>query len=152
MIREVDPQGRVNPVVFKSLIAQESSFRPEAEITDQQGKRHLGLAQLGEREAKDVNMSLEDMADPVKAIRGGYETLLKKKDAIDRYLDSNYKPGQYSERERTELALAAYRWGEGNIRAALRGAKKRGVAVPRIGDLDKNMRDYVGSILERAGY
>lgn len=85
---------KIDPLIVKAMIMQESSFNPRALSS----KGALGLMQLMPGTAKD--MGVVDITDPEQNIMGGVKYLRKQ---LDRFRS-------------LDLALAAYNAGPGNVK------------------------------------
>lgn len=125
------------PLLMKSVIAQESSFNPNAvSPTD-----HVGLTQLGREEALAEGLKLEPVDErfiPEKNVRAGVGVLSGKKEGIlhpeeliDRYpfaqkvVEAYARYGQPQGKRFWTLALASYNGGVGTIFRAMAEAFDR---------------------------
>ena len=93
LARDIAQQEGVDPDLFERLVQQESGFNPQARSP----VGAIGLAQLMPGTASDLGV---DPADPEQNLRGGARYL---KTQMDTFGDTN-------------LALAAYNAGPGNVR------------------------------------
>ncbi len=134
----------IDLLVFKSIIAQESSFDKTA--SNQSG--FAGLTQVGWKEWKrEAKFSLgsssegrdeetkkhiyekdDERFNPSKSILGGMRVLKKKMDYLDDIINK-YNP-EISILERYKLYIASYNAGQGRIEKCLIAADKAGVKTP----------------------
>lgn len=163
----------LDPLVVKSLIAQESGFNPDAKSPT----GYAGLMQMGPAEAKShgltVNALFDERYNADKAVPAGIAELRAKMNSINRFLAGKGIFNQYNSTELMELALTAYNAGQGTIQNALRYSIDQGIAAPKLGDLSYGGRNsaigrvipaswgsakvteitnYAPQIMRRAGY
>lgn len=137
IIERYTAQSKVPAALVKSMIATESSFRPNA--VSKTGV-HVGLMQVGPEVQQDYK--IEDPTDPNQNIRGGVAFI---SDLMKRY--SNNPDYQ-------RLALAAYNWGPTNVDNALAKASKTGKQADFdaiSGSMPKETTNYVDEVLSRLG-
>ncbi len=116
----------LDPLVFKSLIAQESHF--ESDVGNEKG--YAGLTQVGGPAVSEANLSIgttakvgkkwvydkkgDERFDPKKSIEAGALILSLKRSRIDKLVISKFTSPP-SDEEKWKFYLAAYNGGEGVI-------------------------------------
>ena len=118
-----------DPNLVKAIIQVESAGKPKA-VTK---KGATGLMQLMPATARDLGVNPKD---PQQNIEGGSRYI---KDELDRFID-------------TKLALAAYNWGRGNVRNALKKLRaddreETWENIVKYLSVPKETRDYVKRVL-----
>ncbi|MEO6095701.1 MAG: transglycosylase SLT domain-containing protein [Fibrobacteria bacterium] len=119
----------IEPLILKSLIAQESGFRPK--IHNNVG--YAGLTQIGGAAIDEAGLSKgttakidgkyvydmegDERFDSQKSIFGGAHILSIKRDRINKSIFSKYKT-QPSDAEKQKFYIAAYNAGEGTVKKA----------------------------------
>ncbi|MGI9055901.1 MAG: transglycosylase SLT domain-containing protein [Pyrinomonadaceae bacterium] len=122
----------LSPAVLKSLIAQESNFRPT--VINQYG--YAGIAQFGRPAAREVGLQVgvagsasDERLDPSKAIPGAARLLNIKAQRLGEIAFSRY--GQPDGAEFWKFVTAAYNCGEGTVGLAMGHAYRIGLAQAR---------------------
>jgi murein DD-endopeptidase MepM/ murein hydrolase activator NlpD len=119
----------INPYILKSLIAQESGFKPEA----RNNGGYAGLTQIGGAAITTAGLNIgntkkvdkkwefdlkgDERFIPEKSIEGGAKVLLAKMKSVDKLVFKNYTV-PLSELEKYKFYLAAYNGGEGTVQKA----------------------------------
>ncbi len=119
----------LEPLVFKSLIAQESAFDPKA----RNDMGFAGLTQVGGPAIKEAGLGTgttaklekkwvydikgDERFDPKKSIEAGAKILSIKRTRVDQFVLSKFKQAP-TEDEKWKFYLAAYNGGEGVVRDA----------------------------------
>ena len=111
-----------------ALVEQESRFDPNAIGPETRFGRAKGLMQL--MPITETEMGVENVFDPTENVEAGTEYLARMLDMFDGNVDH---------------ALAAYNWGPGNVRKALRRGDDVLVVAP------SETRQYVSKIKRNAG-
>jgi membrane-bound lytic murein transglycosylase MltF len=118
---------KVDPLILKSILAQESSFRSYSK------NRHgyVGIAQLGVKEAVSVGLKVgsrfDQRLDPQRAIIACVKVMEKKAVYLEKTVFKKY--GQPQGDEYWKFIAAAYNAGEGTIAKAMRIAYKNKIPV-----------------------
>ena len=122
----------LSPAILKSLLAQESGFRPT--IINKYG--YAGIAQFGRDAAREVGLQVgvagsrsDERLDPQKAIPAAARLLRLKAQRLSDIAFSRY--GQPDGAEFWKFVLAAYNGGEGTIAVAMGHAYRQGLAAAR---------------------
>ncbi len=122
----------LSPAVLKSLIAQESNFRPT--VINSYG--YAGIAQFGRVAAREVGLfvgvagsSSDERLDPSKAIPGAARLLNLKAQRLGEIAFSRY--GQPDGAEFWKFVTAAYNGGEGTVALAMGNAYRIGLSEAR---------------------
>ena len=122
----------LSPAVLKSLIAQESNFRPT--VINSYG--YAGIAQFGRVAAREVGLfvgvagsSSDERLDPSKAIPGAARLLNIKAKRLGEIAFSRY--GQPDGAEFWKFVTAAYNGGEGTVALAMGNAYRIGLSEAR---------------------
>ncbi len=122
----------LSPAVLKSLLAQESNFRPT--VINQYG--YAGIAQFGRPAAREVGLyvgvagsAADERLDPSKAIPGAARLLNIKAQRLGELAFSRY--GQPDGMEFWKFVTAAYNGGEGTVSLAMGHAYRIGLAQAR---------------------
>jgi hypothetical protein len=122
----------LSPAVLKSLLAQESNFRPA--VINQYG--YAGIAQFGRVAAREVGLRVgvagsasDERLDPSKAIPGAARLLNIKAQRLGEIAFSRY--GQPDGAEFWKFVTAAYNGGEGTVALAMGNAYRIGLAEAR---------------------
>jgi soluble lytic murein transglycosylase-like protein len=122
----------LSPAVLKSLLAQESNFRPA--VINQYG--YAGIAQFGRAAAREVGLSVgiagsasDERLDPSKAIPGAARLLNLKAQRLGEIAFSRY--GQPDGAEFWKFVTAAYNGGEGTVALAMGNAYRIGLSEAR---------------------
>ncbi len=130
--RSVESCPGLSPTVLKSLLAQESNFRPA--VINSYG--YAGIAQFGRNAAREVGLNVgiagsasDDRLNPNKAIPAAARLLNIKAKRLGEIAFSKY--GQPDGAEFWKFVLAAYNGGEGTISLAMGNAYRIGVAKAR---------------------
>ena len=125
------------PIVLKSLLAQESAFKPD--VINKYG--YAGIAQLGRNEAREVGLQLktvdsptDERLNPAKAIPGAAKLLHIKSQRLADAAFSRY--GTPDGDEFWKFALAAYNGGEGTVCLAMGLAYRKRLEQARANGLD----------------
>lgn len=118
----------------KAIAMQESRYDPNA-ISKAGAK---GVMQLRDRTGAALGLRDNDVFDPEKNIRAGIEHLARLYHRV-------FKPGDYPEKDRLEMVVAAYNAGEGTVKKAMhdRTWEQAKAALP--GD---ETRDYIQKVLK----
>ena len=119
----------IDPLILKSLIAQESRFEPK--ICNDFG--FAGLTQIGGAAVKEAGLDIgattktsgkyvydkngDERFDPKKSINAGAHILSLKRSRVDQMIFSKFKT-QPLDQEKQKLYLAAYNAGEGIVKNA----------------------------------
>jgi len=124
------------PPVIRAIAWQESRYNPKAVGPKTKAGQAKGVMQLTDATAKSLGVA--DPFNPEENINAG-----------ERYYNKLLK--QFGNRE---LALAAYNWGEGNLRKALRKVAAQEVKptwanVLQYAYVPKETRSYVKSIVNK---
>ncbi len=110
----------LEPVILKSILAQESGFKSEAK--NRYG--YAGIAQLGKKEARSVGLSTswgnDERYQVSKAIQACVDILKDKARSLEQSVFSKY--GRPQGDEYWKFVAAAYNAGEGTISRAARYA------------------------------
>jgi hypothetical protein len=123
-------EHNVDPVIFKSLLMQESDFRPT--IANKHG--FVGIAQMNKDAAKigglKVDGGVDERTNPAKAIPAGVNVFVSKRKAVEPILDKFgvTKAGF----ERYKFYLASYNLGEGTVKNACKKAAKQGLTWDQV--------------------
>ena len=130
--RSVEACPGLSPTVLKSLLAQESNFRPA--VINNYG--YAGIAQFGRSAAREVGLNVgiagsatDERLNPDKAIPAAARLLNIKAKRLGEIAFSKY--GQPSGAEFWKFVLAAYNGGEGTVALAMGNAHRLGVAKAR---------------------
>ena len=130
--RSVEWCPGLSPHVLKSLLAQESNFRPN--VINSFG--YAGIAQFGRTAAREVGLNVgiagsasDERLNPDKAIPASARLLNIKAKRLGEIAFSKY--GQPSGTEFWKFVLAAYNGGEGTVALAMGNAYRIGVAKAR---------------------
>ena len=149
--RSVEWCPGLSPHVLKSLLAQESNFRPN--VINSYG--YAGIAQFGRTAAREVGLNVgiagsasDERLNPEKAIPASARLLNIKAERLGEIAFSKY--GQPSGAEFWKFVLAAYNGGEGTVALAMGNAYRVGVAKARsqnlIGaDVARYARNYASN-------
>lgn len=120
IIRALKNWDKLDPVIFKSIMAQESGFRTHKR--NRYG--YTGIAQLGYREAREMGLVIKKGCDqrktPYYAIPAAAKLLKRKAMHLDQKGFSKY--GTPKGDEYWKFVSAAYNSGEGTIVKAMRFA------------------------------
>jgi hypothetical protein len=140
----------LSPQILKSLLAQESNFRPT--VINSYG--YAGIAQFGREAARDVGLNVgiagsasDERLNPGKAIPAAARLLNLKAKRLGEIAFSKY--GQPSGANFWKFVLAAYNGGEGTVSLAMGNAHRVGVEKARaqglVGeDVVRFARNYAG--------
>lgn len=130
--RSVEHCPGLSPQVLKSLLAQESNFRPT--VINSYG--YAGIAQFGRTAAREVGLqvgvagsSSDERLNPNKAIPAAARLLSLKAKRLGEIAFSKY--GQPSGTEFWKFVLAAYNGGEGTVSLAMGNAHRLGISKAR---------------------
>ncbi|MET0751951.1 MAG: transglycosylase SLT domain-containing protein [Pyrinomonadaceae bacterium] len=130
--RSVEWCPGLSPQVLKSLLAQESNFRPT--VINKYG--YAGIAQFGRTAAREVGLNVgiagstsDERLNPNKAIPGAARLLNIKAKRLGEIAFSKY--GQPSGVNFWKFVLAAYNGGEGTVSLAMGNAYRIGVSKAR---------------------
>jgi soluble lytic murein transglycosylase-like protein len=122
----------LSPAILKSLLAQESNFKPT--VINQYG--YAGIAQFGREAAREVGLrvgiagsEMDEWLDPSKAIPGAARLLNIKAQRLGEAAFARY--GQPTGVEFWKFVLAAYNGGEGTVTVAMGHAYRAGIAQAR---------------------
>lgn len=122
----------LSPKVLKSLLAQESNFRPT--VINSYG--YAGIAQFGRTAAREVGLSVgiagsssDERLNPHRAIPAAARLLNLKAKRLGEIAFSKY--GQPSGTEFWKFVLAAYNGGEGTVALAMGNAHRIGISQAR---------------------
>ena len=149
--RSVEWCPGLSPTVLKSLLAQESNFRPN--VINRYG--YAGIAQFGRTAAREVGLNVgiagsasDDRLNPAKAIPASARLLNIKAGRLGEIAFSRY--GQPNGAEFWKFVLAAYNGGEGTIARAMGNAHRVGVAKARANglvgaDVGRYARNYASN-------
>lgn len=117
IIRAMDKWDRLDPAIFKSILAQESGFRTHKR--NRYG--YTGIAQLGYREAKEMGLVITKGCDqrktPYYAIPAAAKLLRRK--AMHLWQEGFEKYGTPKGDEYWKFVAAAYNSGEGTMVKAM---------------------------------
>lgn len=134
--RSVNHCPGLSPAVLKSLLAQESNFRPT--VINSYG--YAGIAQFGRTAAREVGLNVgiagsasDERLNPTKAIPAAARLLNLKAKRLGETAFSKY--GQPSGTDFWKFVLAAYNGGEGTVSLAMGNAHRVGVAKARANGL-----------------
>jgi len=133
LIKAAGKQYSMDPLLLKSLIAQESAFNPKAH----NNVGYAGLTQIGGAAISEAGLSKgatkkvdgiynydmdnDERFDPKKSIFGGASIFSKKRKTIDRLVFSKYQT-PLETKEKEKFYVAAYNAGEGTIQKAFKGS------------------------------
>lgn len=130
--RSVEGCPGLSPHVLKSLLAQESNFRPD--VINSYG--YAGIAQFGRTAAREVGLSVgvagtasDDRLNPNKAIPAAARLLNIKAKRLGEIAFAKY--GQPTGVNFWKFVLAAYNGGEGTVGLAMGHAHRVGVSKAR---------------------
>ncbi len=130
--RSVEWCPGLSPQVLKSLLAQESNFRPT--VINKYG--YAGIAQFGRTAAREVGLNVgiagstsDERLNPNKAIPGAARLLNIKAKRLGEIAFSKY--GQPTGVNFWKFVLAAYNGGEGTVSLAMGNAYRIGVSKAR---------------------
>jgi soluble lytic murein transglycosylase-like protein len=149
--RSVEWCPGLSPQILKSLLAQESNFRPT--VINKYG--YAGIAQFGRTAAREVGLNVgiagsttDERLNPDKAIPGAARLLNIKAKRLGEIAFSKY--GQPSGINFWKFVLAAYNGGEGTVALAMGNAYRVGISKARaqglIGeDVVRFARNYASS-------
>ncbi len=141
----------LSPAVLKSLLAQESNFRPT--VINSYG--YAGIAQFGRTAAREVGLNVgvagsssDERLNPNKAIPAAARLLNLKAKRLGEIAFSRY--GQPNGTDFWKFVLAAYNGGEGTVALAMGNAHRVGVAKARAqglvgADVVRYARNYAGN-------
>lgn len=122
----------LSPQVLKSLLKQESNFRPT--VINSYG--YAGIAQFGRPAAREVGLNVgvagsasDDRLNPGKAIPGAARLLNIKAKRLGELAFSKY--GQPTGMNFWKFVLAAYNGGEGTVSVAMGHAYRVGISKAR---------------------
>ena len=122
----------LSPTILKSLLAQESNFRPN--VINSYG--YAGIAQFGRTAAREVGLNVgiagsasDERLNPDKAIPASARLLNIKAKRLGEIAFSKY--GQPNGAEFWKFVLAAYNGGEGTVALAMGNAHRIGVEKAR---------------------
>ncbi|MBC7798480.1 MAG: transglycosylase SLT domain-containing protein, partial [Pyrinomonadaceae bacterium] len=122
----------LSPAILKSLLAQESNFRPG--VINSYG--YAGIAQFGRVAAREVGLNVgiagsasDERLDPSKAIPGAARLLSVKAQRLSEMAFSRY--GQPNGIEFWKFVTAAYNGGEGTVALAMGNAYRTGMEQAR---------------------
>lgn len=134
--RSVEWCPGLSPKILKSLLAQESNFRPN--VINSYG--YAGIAQFGRPAAREVGLNVgiagtasDERLNPNKAIPGAARLLNIKAKRLGEIAFAKY--GQPTGANFWKFVLAAYNGGEGTISLAMGNAYRIGVAKARAQNL-----------------
>ena len=126
----------LSPTILKSLLAQESNFRPT--VINSYG--YAGIAQFGRSAAREVGLnvgiagsSTDERLNPQKAIPAAARLLNIKAQRLGETAFSKY--GQPGGTDFWKFVLAAYNGGEGTVALAMGNAYRVGVEKARANNL-----------------
>lgn len=149
--RSVQNCPGLSPHILKSLLAQESNFRPN--VINSYG--YAGIAQFGRTAAREVGLNVgiagsasDERLNPGKAIPAAARLLNIKAKRLGEIAFAKY--GQPSGANFWKFVLAAYNGGEATVSLAMGNAYRIGVAKARaqnlIGeDVVRFARNYAGN-------
>lgn len=130
--RSVEWCPGLSPKILKSLLAQESNFRPT--VINQYG--YAGIAQFGRVAAREVGLyvgvagsATDERLNPGKAIPAAARLLSLKAKRLGEIAFSKY--GQPSGVNFWKFVLAAYNGGEGTVSLAMGNAYRIGISKAR---------------------
>ncbi len=130
--RSVEWCPGLSPKILKSLLAQESNFRPT--VINSYG--YAGIAQFGRPAAREVGLNVgiagsasDERLNPNKAIPGAARLLNIKAKRLGEIAFSKY--GQPTGVNFWKFVLAAYNGGEGTVSLAMGNAYRIGVSKAR---------------------
>lgn len=130
--RSVEWCPGLSPKILKSLLAQESNFRPT--VINSYG--YAGIAQFGRTAAREVGLNVgvagsasDERLNPDKAIPASARLLNLKAKRLGEIAFSKY--GQPSGTEFWKFVLAAYNGGEGTVALAMGNAHRVGIVKAR---------------------
>lgn len=122
----------LSPKILKSLLAQESNFRPN--VVNSYG--YAGIAQFGRNSAREVGLNvgiagsqMDERLNPNKAIPAAARLLNLKAKRLGEIAFSKY--GQPSGVNFWKFVLAAYNGGEGTVGLAMGNAYRIGISKAR---------------------
>ena len=122
----------LSPQVLKSLLAQESNFRPS--VINKYG--YAGIAQFGRTAAREVGLNVgvagtssDERLNPGKAIPGAARLLNIKAKRLGEIAFAKY--GQPTGMNFWKFVLAAYNGGEGTVGLAMGNAYRIGISKAR---------------------
>ncbi len=134
-IEEYAEENSINKFIYKSLIAQESSFKEDAH----NNMGFAGLTQIGGAAIAEASLNIgttkktngkyafdmdnDERFDPEKSIEGGAIVFKNKINYIDKKVFANYTT-QPSADEKMKFYLAAYNGGQGTVKKAYVNTKK----------------------------
>ncbi|MDQ2747469.1 MAG: transglycosylase SLT domain-containing protein [Acidobacteriota bacterium] len=134
--RSVEWCPGLSPTILKSLLAQESNFRPN--VINSYG--YAGIAQFGRSAAREVGLNVgiagsasDERLNPEKAIPASARLLNIKAKRLGEIAFSKY--GQPNGTEFWKFVLAAYNGGEGTVALAMGNAHRVGVEKARANGL-----------------
>lgn len=134
--RSVEWCPGLSPKILKSLLAQESNFRPD--VINSYG--YAGIAQFGRPAAREVGLNVgiagtasDERLNPSKAIPGAARLLSIKAKRLGEIAFAKY--GQPTGANFWKFVLAAYNGGEGTVSLAMGNAYRVGVAKARAQNL-----------------
>ena len=137
--RSVQSCPGLSPEILKSLLAQESNFRPT--VINKYG--YAGIAQFGRTAAREVGLqvgiagsSSDDRLNPDKAIPAAARLLNLKAKRLGEIAFSKY--GQPAGMDFWKFVLAAYNGGEGTVSVAMGNAYRVGIGKARANGLVGN--------------
>lgn len=126
----------LSPTILKSLLAQESNFRPT--VINSYG--YAGIAQFGRTAAREVGLNVgiagsesDERLNPHKAIPAAARLLNIKAQRLGETAFSKY--GQPGGTDFWKFVLAAYNGGEGTVSLAMGNAYRVGVEKARANNL-----------------
>ncbi len=135
-IKSAAEANGIDPIILKSLIAQESGFDPKAH----NNHGFAGLTQIGGDAIHEVGLHVgntrkigsnwffdfagDERFDSGKSIQAGAREFSLKKNAIDQNVFSNYDQ-ELNEDEKSKFYLAAYNAGQGTIQQAYKFSNKK---------------------------
>lgn len=130
--RSVQNCPGLSPHILKSLLAQESNFRPT--VINSYG--YAGIAQFGRTAAREVGLNVgiagsasDERLNPSKAIPGAARLLNIKAKRLGEAAFSKY--GQPTGINFWKFVLAAYNGGEGTVSLAMGNAYRVGISKAR---------------------
>lgn len=141
----------LSPHVLKSLLAQESNFRPSVI----NGYGYAGIAQFGRSAAREVGLNVgvagsasDERLNPNKAIPAAARLLNLKAKRLGEIAFAKY--GQPTGANFWKFVLAAYNGGEATISLAMGNAYRIGIAKARAqnlvgADVVRYARNYAGN-------
>jgi len=130
--RSVEACPGLSPKILKSLLAQESNFRPK--VINKYG--YAGIAQFGRTAAREVGLPVgvagsasDQRLVPEKAIPAAARLLNLKAQRLGQLAFSKY--GQPTGTDFWKFVLAAYNGGEGTVSLAMGNAYRVGIGKAR---------------------